>query len=197
MSILTKPDIIACIETGLVTVTSGSIELTAEQMTIGPNSIDLHLHPSMKVYEPRKRLRPNAVTGTEVVQEFMELDAREENPTRDITITEKGYVLSPNQLYLGRTVERTNTPHHVPMISGRSSTGRLGICVHQTAGLGDIGFDGTWTLEISCRIPVRVYPVIRIAQLWLFSGSSQLSPEDKYSGRYQGQQDATGYKGHE
>jgi len=57
-------------------------------------------------------------------------------------------VLAPGQLFLGRTVERTETHGLVPMIEGRSSIGRLGLFVHVTAGFGDVGFCGFWTLEM-------------------------------------------------
>ena len=54
----------------------------------------------------------------------------------------------------------------VPMIEGRSSIGRLGIYIHVTAGFGDIGFSGYWTLEISVVQPVIIYPFVRIAQIY-------------------------------
>ena len=125
------------------------------------------------------------------------LDARADNPTYDIEMSDDGHNLSPGMLYLARTVERTSTPHHVPKIGGRSSTGRLGINIHQTAGFGDVGFCGTWTLELSCIHPVRIYPGMRIAQLWLFETSSELPVDERYQGRYQGQVAATASRGHE
>ena len=44
------------------------------------------------------------------------------------------------------------------MIEGRSSVGRLGLFVHVTAGFGDVGFCGYWTLEMFAVQPVRIYP---------------------------------------
>ena len=69
-------------------------------------------------------------------------------------------------VYLGRTVEYTKTLNHVPMLEGRSSIGRLGIYIHVTAGFGDVGFSGYWTLEISCIQPVRIYPNVEICQIF-------------------------------
>ena len=46
------------------------------------------------------------------------------------------------------TEEYTETHAHVPFLEGKSSTGRLGIDIHATAGKGDVGFCGNWTLEI-------------------------------------------------
>ena len=88
------------------------------------------------------------------------------NEVEEIIIPETGYQLKPNELYLGRTLEYTNTKKYVPMIEGRSSIGRLGIFIHITAGFGDVGFAGYWTLEIFCIKPIIIYPNVEIAQLY-------------------------------
>ena len=94
---------------------------------LNPNSYNLTLHNELLVYE-------------EVV-----LDIKQPNRYRRIEIPEAGLVLSPNQIYLGRTIEHTETHNLVPMIEGRSSLGRLGLFVHVTSGFGDVGFKGYWT----------------------------------------------------
>jgi dCTP deaminase len=109
--------------------------------SLNPNSYNLTLHDELMVYE-------------EVV-----LDMAKANRVRRIPIPREGLVLSPNQLYLGRTVERTETHNLVPQIEGRSSVGRLGLFVHVTAGFGDVGFVGHWTLEMFAVQPVRIYPI--------------------------------------
>ena len=91
------------------------------------------------------------------------------NEVEEIIIPESGYTLQPNQLYLGRTVEYTKTDNYVPMIEGRSSIGSLGIFIHVTAGFGDVGFAGYWTLEIFCIKPITIYPDVEIAQLYYHS----------------------------
>jgi dCTP deaminase len=68
------------------------------------------------------------------------------------------------------------------MIEGRSSIGRLGISIHATAGFGDIGFFGYWTLEISCIEPVRIYPGIRICQIFYHTVKGKII---HYHGKYQ------------
>ena len=104
----------------------------------------------------------------------------------DITIPEDGYILMPGTLYLGETVEYTETTGYVPKIDGRSTTGRLGIVIHLTAGFGDNGFKGKWTLEITVTHPVIVYPNMEIGQLYFeeIQGDSSM----KYDGKYQNQQ---------
>jgi dCTP deaminase len=41
----------------------------------------------------------------------------------------------------------------------------LGIDIHATAGIGDVGFKGYWTLELSVTKPVRVYAGMPIGQI--------------------------------
>ncbi|MEI7863695.1 MAG: dCTP deaminase, partial [Planctomycetota bacterium] len=94
------------------------------------------------------------------------LDMRKSNRVERVSIPEDGLVLTPNQLYLGRTVERTETHNFVPMIEGRSSIGRLGLFVHVTAGFGDVGFCGYWTLEMFAVQPVKIYPGVSICQIF-------------------------------
>jgi dCTP deaminase len=97
------------------------------------------------------------------------LDAKEHNKIDTFEIPPEGFVLQPNTLYLGVTAEYTETHKHVPFLEGKSSTGRLGINIHATAGKGDVGFCNTWTLEISCTQPVRVYAGMPIGQLIYFA----------------------------
>ena len=115
---------------------------------INPNSYNLTLHNEVVTYE-------------EVV-----LDMSKSNRVRQLTIPASGLVLEPNRLYLGRTVEYTETRNLVPMIEGRSSIGRLGLFVHVTAGFGDVGFRGYWTLEMFAVQPVRIFPGVQICQIF-------------------------------
>ena len=80
----------------------------------------------------------------------------------------------PGTLYLGVTEEYTETHHTVPFLEGKSSIGRLGIDIHATAGKGDVGFCNTWTLEISCVHPVRVYAGMPVGQLIYFKVDGEI-----------------------
>ncbi len=80
-------------------------------------------------------------------------------------IPESGLVLQPNKLYLANTLEYTETHNFVPQIDGRSSIGRVGMFVHVTAGFGDIGFCGRWTLEIAVIQELRIYSLQEICQI--------------------------------
>lgn len=117
---------------------------------LGTNSYDVHLGKTLGTYKDEV------------------LDAKVHNEIDLFEIGPEGFVLQPGILYLGVTEEYTETHHAVPFLEGKSSIGRLGIDIHATAGKGDVGFCNTWTLEISCVHPVRVYAGMPIGQLIYF-----------------------------
>jgi dCTP deaminase len=121
-----------------------------DRACLGTNSYDVHLGKTLATYQSQI------------------LDARKHNQIEYFEIPEEGFVLHPGILYLGVTEEYTETHHVVPFLEGKSSVGRLGIDIHATAGKGDVGFCNTWTLEISCTQPVRVYAGMPIGQLIYF-----------------------------
>lgn len=140
---------------------------------LGSNSYDVHLGKHLATYKNK------------------ELDAKKHNEIDHFEIPEEGFVLQPHQLYLGVTEEYTETHVHVPFLEGKSSTGRLGIDIHATAGKGDVGFCGNWTLEISCKIPVRIYRGMPIGQLIYFpvDGEVDVKYNTKKDAKYSGQPD--------
>lgn len=148
--------------------TNISIEPFDEEK-LNPNSYNLSLHDEILVYE-------------EIV-----LDMRRPNRYKRYKIPPEGMVLSPNQLYLGRTVERTETHNLVPMLEGRSSVGRLGLFVHITAGFGDVGFCGFWTLEMFAVQPIRIYPGVQICQIFYHTLHGDVT--EYSSGKYQRNRD--------
>ena len=142
--ILSDKKILLAIERGAILIEPFDINC------LGTNSYDVHLGKYLATYKNR------------------ELDARKHNEIEHFEIGEDGFLLQPNTLYLGVTVEYTETHQHVPFLEGKSSIGRLGIDIHATAGKGDVGYCNTWTLEISCTQPVRVYAGMPIGQLIYF-----------------------------
>ena len=132
---------------------------------LNPNSYNLRLHQDLLVYENK------------------ELDMKKPNPTVPLTIPEEGLLLETGKLYLGRTIEHTETSKYVPMLEGRSSIGRLGLFIHVTAGFGDVGFNGFWTLEIFCIQPIRIYAGVDICQIFYHSIQGDYDTYD--GGKYQ------------
>jgi dCTP deaminase len=162
---------------------------------IGANSIDLRLGDRLKVYAaqlayidalPHTGPSGDRVTGRLQYPEPMVLDTRKANETVDMMIPPDGIVLVPTVLYLGVTLEHTETFGFVPRLDGRSSVGRLGVEIHRTAGYGDNNFRGRWTLELSCLTPVRVHPGERICQINYVPIEGELKD---YAGKYQGADD--------
>jgi dCTP deaminase len=146
---------------------------------LGPNSYDVSLNRKLLVYD----LAPGRV-----------LDMKLDNPTRSLVIPDAGLVLEPGMLYLGCSNETATSNRFVPMFEGRSSIGRLGINTHITAGFGDVGWGylpdekgdpvcqfPTWTLEIEVVHPIRVYPDVRIGQVYFMRPEGEIT---FYKGKY-------------
>lgn len=130
------------------------------QKNLGGNIIIEPYHPS--------QLNPNSynlrLSNELLVYDTDTLDMKANNPVRHLTIPDSGLLLETNKLYLGRTLEYTKTEQFVPMLEGRSSVGRLGLFIHVTAGFGDVGFAGYWTLEMFCIHPIVIYPNVEICR---------------------------------
>ncbi len=132
---------------------------------LGPNSYNVRLHHELLLYD-------------EPV-----LDMKKKHSTKTLVIPTQGLILEPGVLYLGRTLEYTITKNAVPMLEGRSSIGRLGLFIHITAGFGDVGFCGFWTLEMFCVQPVKVYPGVEIGQIFYHTIEGDYTPYS--SNKYQ------------
>ena len=128
-----------------------------ERSRLNPNSYNLSLANELWVYNSRP------------------LDMKKENSIKQVEFTSDGTLLRPNRVYLARTKERTTTDYYAPMIEGRSSVGRLGLFIHVTAGFGDVGFDGYWTLELHCIEPVVIYPNVEIAQIYFHTLEGEIT----------------------
>lgn len=146
---------------------------------IQPSSVDLHLGSEFRVF---KHLEHSVI---DIKKHF-------KHYTKQVKINKKPYILHPHEFVLGTTLEKVQIPTHlVARLEGKSSLGRLGIIVHATAGYVDPGFRGNLTLEINNvgKIPVTLYPEMRIAQLSLVRLTSK--PAFAYgerSGKYQNQE---------
>lgn len=141
---------------------------------IGPNSIDVTLG--------RFFLKPK------ITAEHVRLD----DPASVAweTIEGDALVIHPGQFYLACVRERFECKAEyqgnffAPMYEGRSTLGRVGIASHITAGFGDYGFEGAFTLELYNHfpIPVRLDAGMRIGQI---AFDAVVSPT-LYAGAYSG-----------
>lgn len=140
--ILTGPEIHRQVQNGRIVIDP------FEESLVNPNSYNLRLHDEMLIYKDQT------------------LDMKRLPDTERIKIPAEGLLMEPGRLYLGRTLEYTETLDFVPMLEGRSSIGRLGLFVHVTAGFGDVGFRGYWTLEMICHRAIRIYAGVEICQIF-------------------------------
>lgn len=155
--ILTGGAIDECVKKGDVIIEPYSPE------NLNPNSYNFHLGDYVLVYRN------------------MILDPKLPQPVERVDIPDEGLVLYPDRIYLGYIRERMGSEKYVPIINGRSSTGRLGLFVHITANLIDIGSINNWTLQMHAVQPVRVYRGMSIGQVtfWRTYGDIKL-----YDGKY-------------
>ncbi|MEY9938574.1 dCTP deaminase [Streptacidiphilus sp. MAP5-3] len=117
-----------------------------------------------------------------VVYQEEVLDPRKEPAHEQREIPDEGYLLAPGDFVLAETAEQIGSDHYVPMIHAKSGTARLGLFVHVTADLIDLGFVGQSTLQLYATLPVRIWPGMLIAQVtfWVPYGEIRL-----YRGKYQ------------
>ena len=147
-----------------------------DEASINPNSYNVTLGDYLKIYKDDV------------------LDTKKKLTTTPIKLTNDGITLMPNKVYLGYTKEVIGSNFFVPTITGRSSTGRLGLFVQVTADLVDIGFKGNLTFQLVCTQPVKIYKDMKIGQImfWKPYGKIKL-----YNGKYQnsiGPQESKVYK---
>lgn len=144
-----------------------------DESCLNPNSYNVHLSNKLKIYTEHRLL-----------------STREKNkPDYEAEIPEEGFILKPGKLYIGSIVERVKSNFYISAIDGRSSIGRLGLQIHATAGFGDIGFDGHYTLEMIPAVPVRIFANDLIGQLYFEKPDGDV--DFLYNGRYQHQVDPT------
>lgn len=111
------------------------------------------------------------------------LDPRVENSYSTFQIEPDGYRMRKNDFLLAESREYVGSDHYVPIIHAKSGTARLGLFVHVTADLIDIGSYGKITFQLYSTLPVMLRPDWLIAQVsfWVPKGDIEL-----YYGKYNG-----------
>ena len=179
--ILTDASIAAAIEAGDIKIDPWN------EKQLNPTSYDLTLGEEVGVYVPwttnHASFDPD---GTFNVHTSRVLDVREEPRVLKTKIDpQRGWVLKPGIGYLMHTVERISTTKYVPIVDGKSSIGRLFVQIHATAGYGDPGFDGQYTLEVIVQHPIRVYAGMRIGQIRFHTMEGTVNRLYTQTGHYQ------------
>jgi len=130
---------------------------------IGTNSYDFRLGEKLRFYS-------KPVLDTKAFNEFEE-----------IVIPEDGFLLEPDKVYLGHSMEEMGSDNYTPLIQAKSSFGRLGLSVCLNSGLGDIGYKNQWTLLLYSPQPLKVYKGEKIGQIYFLETRGKL---DLYKGAY-------------
>ncbi|OHD18673.1 MAG: hypothetical protein A2Y38_19570 [Spirochaetes bacterium GWB1_59_5] len=145
------------------------IQVTPDPTNLGPNSIDLRLGDELFTYHPTEKriLVRDPLNGGQ----HLAIDPKNPPPLVPVPfVSREGqdgkWLLVPGQFYLASTLEETFCRGVVPHLDGRSTCGRLSIEAHKTAGVGDNGFRGRWTLEIEASEPVLIAPGDRLFQMY-------------------------------
>jgi dCTP deaminase len=152
---------------------------------VNPVSVDLTLGDEVLVYQRwvERGTLDDPILGISDIPGPHYLDVREKPGTITFALDKRGIILRPGIGYLMHTRERVHTRKYVPVLDGKSSIGRLFMVVHVTAGFGDPGFNGQYTLEVTVTHPLRVYAGMRVAQMRFHTivGEPEL-----YQGNYTG-----------
>lgn len=154
-----------------------------DETNINPNSYNLTIGNTCKVLDVNTTTNPFG-------NYYGYIDTTKPIEYKNIKIPKEGLLLEPGNLYLIATNETIGSDYYIPMITGRSSMGRMGVSVHQEAGFGDIGYHGKWTLQVTIVKPTMIYPNMKMAQMYMVVPAGRIT--DLYNGKYQNSTDAAG-----
>jgi len=107
--------------------------------------------------------------------------------TREFTIADgKPYVLHPGISVLGTSKEFFGSNKYLIQLNGKSSLARIGLMVHNTAGIINPGHFLHVTFEITnqSNVPIILRPEMEIAQITFSMLSSPPSKTYKDTGRF-------------
>jgi dCTP deaminase len=170
-------------------VHNGDIEISPfDEKNLNPASYDFTLGDQVCVYDNWcLGVKSGEVSdGRSIRSGAFPMDVKKKPKTVKFKMSESGFTVYPRIGYLMHTVERVKTTMYVPVLDGKSSIGRLFLQVHATAGFGDPGFDGQFTLEVMATCPLIIYPGMRICQIRFHEMSGQLDKSYKEAGHYVG-----------
>jgi dCTP deaminase len=141
------------------------IDLTTQ---LGPSSLDLRLGYDLV---GMRTLQKTHIDLAEKGAKISLLEKKSRYFDRQRVDPDGNFVLHPGTFLLASTLEFIRLPCDIAgRLEGRSSLGRLGLQVHATAGFVDPGFEGNLTFELinSGKLPIRVFPGLRMGQICFF-----------------------------
>ena len=108
----------------------------------------------------------------------------------------ESFTLHPGTTVLGMSMEKFGSEKYLIQLSGKSSLARLGLIVHNTAGLINPGHYLNITFELANMnsVPIVLRPGMEIAQLLFAMMSSPPERDYRKTGRYgEGESNLTSY----
>lgn len=149
-----------------------------EEHQVGPSSLDVRLGNRLRVF----KLTDHAVIDPLNYSDPLKAERTNESGTKvevheytDLYTMAKPFIIHPHDFVLGSSMEKIRLPADLAArLDGRSSLARIGLITHSTAGWIDPGFEGHVTLEMTNigKIPVKLYPGMRVGQLIFYQLSS-------------------------
>jgi dCTP deaminase len=88
---------------------------------------------------------------------------------------------------LGSSSEYIGSDHYVPIVHAKSSIARLGLFIHITSGLFDIGGVCNVTFHLYATASVRLFKGMPIAQMTFWKTVGEIT---LYNGKYKGDRGA-------
>lgn len=170
--ILSKDAILAEVDAGRIGIDP------FDRGAVGPASIDLRLGSEIRIFSPMPQVIP--ITGASDYREI----------THKLELVESGYIIKPNELVLGITLERITLPSDVAgWLSSRSRYARLGLMVHISAPFMQPGISNSQVLEIlnAGQNYLKLVPGERICQFVFERCEGRAVYEGRYAGQQQGQ----------
>ncbi len=195
-SILSDSAITESVENGDIVIdpwTPAQLNSASYDLTLGDEVV---VYQRWVGYDPRYALpegllsEEDALTRPRDGSDFSltgeELDIKEKPKVATFKMDPKlGWLLKPGIGYLMHTRERVLTRKYEPIVDGKSSTGRLFMLIHFTAGYGDPAFNGQYTLEVMALHPIRIYPGMKIGQIRFHTIKGDV--KKPYQGNYVGE----------
>ena len=152
-------------------------KMIAEEHKLGRIVIEPYSYENVTTNSYDLRLGETVIAYTQDI-----LDPNKKSSYKEIALPTDGFVLEKGSFHLGASFERVGSTHYVPMIHAKSGIARLGLFIHVTADLIDIGYIGNVTFQLFATESIRIFPKMLIAQMtfWKPIGNITL-----YDGKYQ------------
>jgi len=110
------------------------------------------------------------------------IDPRRPNAYDSFNVGAEGILMPAGDFVIGHSAEVVGSDHYVPIVHAKSGIARLGLFVHITADLIDLGSLGQIGFQLHSTLPIRLYPGMTVAQVTFWKPKGEIV---LYKGRYQ------------